>query len=131
MYPQGAGTFIILNSTNIEVATTSRGSRFTPIRGRSSADLNAFRASKNPTTITDEHYVTAPNLCLNNMIRAHGFLSRIFQILDLHHLSVDLLASSIAHISLALHSKYPVVSGVYSSQETGKESLTIDDERLK
>lgn len=126
--PKGAGTVISPNPTNIEVAPISRHSGYTLIRGRSSAD---FRVPKRPTAVTVKRSVIVVNLRSNKTTRAHGFLSSIFQILDIHHLSVDLIASSEVHISLALHSEHPMVSGVYSSDDTDKESLTIDDERLK
>ena len=129
--PNGAGTVIIPNSAKTEVATISRNSGFTLTRGRPSADLNDFKGPKRPTAVTVKRSVIVLNLCSNKTTRAHGFLSRIFQILDIHHLSVDLIASSEVHISMALHSERPMVSGVYSSHSTDKESLTIDDERLK
>ncbi|KAL9102776.1 MAG: hypothetical protein Q9163_002094 [Psora crenata] len=131
MNPKGPGTVIIPNSANSELVTIPRNPGSTLVCGRSSADKSALKIPKSPTAVTVKRSVTVLNLCSNKTTRAHGFLSRIFQTLDIHHLSVDLIASSEVHVSLALHSEHPMVSGVYSSHDTDKESLSIDDERLK
>ena len=128
--PRGAGTVISPDPANIEAATVPENSGLSIRRGRSTTDLDSFNIPKRPTAITVKRSVIVLNVCSNKMTRAHGFLSRVFQILDIHHLAVDLIASSEVHISLALHSEHPMVSGVYSSHDINKESLTIDDERL-
>lgn len=86
---------------------------------------------KRPTAVTVKRSVTLLNLCSNKTTRAQGFLSRIIRILDTHHLSVDLIASSEVHVTLALHSDRPTVSGTYAWDTSGEERLSIDDERLE
>ena len=129
--PKGAGTVIIPNSASNGVATISKNPGFRLTRGRSSTDANVSKTPKRPTAVTVKRSVVVLNLCSNKTTRAHGFLSRIFEILDKRHLSVDLIASSEVHISLALHSEHPMVSGACSSHDTDTENITIDDERLK
>ncbi len=123
--PQGTGTVIVPDSPNVQDTITSRDSQFTL------ADLNVSKVPKRPTTVTVKRSVIIPNLCSNKTIRAHGFLSRIFQILDTHYLSVDLIASSEIHISLALDSEHPISSGVCISHGTDKDSSVSANERLR
>ncbi|KAL9109498.1 MAG: hypothetical protein Q9227_005833 [Pyrenula ochraceoflavens] len=126
--PRGSGTVILPDSASNGRPTTPRRSGLKLIRGRSTAE-DTFDIPKRPTAVTIKRSVLVINLCSNKKTRAHGFLAKIFQILDKHHLSVDLIASSEVHVSLALHSEHPMVSGLYSS--SNDENLTIDDERLK
>lgn len=128
--PQGTGTVIVPNSPDVQVAVKSINSQFTLNRGRSSADLDVSDVPKSPTAVTVKPSVTILNLCSNKTTRAHGFLSKIFQILDTHYLSVDLIASSEIHISLALHTEDLISSGVCISHRSDKESSVIANERL-
>ena len=107
-------------------------------RGRSSADLTLTTTPKRPTAVTVKRSVILLNLHSNKTTRAHGFLSSVFQILDKHNLSVDLIASSEVHISLALHSERPMVSTSFNNddQSSGDEQNSEDhdsltDERLR
>jgi aspartate kinase len=64
------------------------------------------------------------NVHSNKRTRAQGFLTRVFSILDKWDLSVDLIASSEVHVSMALHNERPMVS-------MGKdEELKIQDVKL-
>ena len=129
--PDGRGTVIMPDSEGNSKANISKP-RFILSRGRSSADLNSLRVPKRPTAVTVKRSVTVLNLCSNKTTRAHGFLSRIFQILDTYNLSVDLIASSEVHVTLALHSERPMVSGPPASDPSGDDAnLSIDDERLQ
>lgn len=131
MNPEGSGTVIMPERADNDDLARSRIPAFSLTRGRYWADLNALEIPKNPTAVTVKRSVIVLNLCSNKTTRAHGFLAKIFQILDENNLSVDLIASSEVHVSLALHSEHPMVSGFYSSQNTEKESLSIDNEHLE
>lgn len=128
--PQGTGTVIAPDSSDTQDVTTSGKSRFTLTRGRSSTDLDLAEVPKKPTAVTVKRSVIILNLCSNKTTRAHGFLSKIFQVLDTHHLSVDLIASSEIHISLALHSEHPISSGIYIPHRVNRENSVITNERL-
>lgn len=120
--PKGPGTVIVPDS---DIDNAARRSELTFTRGRSSSNLNGLDVPKSPTAVTVKRSVIIINLCSNKTTRAHGFLSKIFQILDTHNLSVDLIASSEVHISLALHFEFPSV------METDKETFVIENEQLK
>jgi aspartate kinase len=80
------------------------------------------------------------NIHSNKKTRAHGFLASVFSILDKWHLSIDLLASSEVHVSMALHADRDMLTSVPSSGAAGtssgnaspipEEELRIQDERL-
>ena len=126
--PQGSGTVIVPSPPDVQATKTSR---ITLSRGSSSVGLDVSKVPKSPTAVTVKHSVTVLNLNSNKTTRAHGFLSRIFQILDTHYLSVDLIASSEVHITLALHFEHSISSNVCISHETDNESSTIANERLR
>jgi aspartate kinase len=74
--------------------------------------------------VTIKHSIIVINIHSNKRTRAQGFLTRIFAILDKWDLSVDLIASSEVHVSMALHSERPMVS-------MGEdEELEIQDHKL-
>lgn len=122
--PSGQGTYILPDSVKVIPSPTKPKSL-----SRSPIIEGDSIMPKRPTAVTIKRSVIVLNLCSNRRTRAHGFLARVFQILDKNHLSVDLIASSEVHISLALHSEHPMVSG--PDDELGGEDFIIDDERLK
>jgi aspartate kinase len=70
-------------------------------RGRSSANLTDFNKRRRPTAVTVKQSIVVLNVHSNRRTRAHGFLAKIFSILDKHYLSVDLISSSEVHVSMA------------------------------
>jgi aspartate kinase len=97
-------------------------------RTRSSSVLDAAKMPKRPTAVTIKHGIVVLNVHSNKRTRAHGFLARIFSILDKWHLSVDLISSSEVHVSMALHSDHTMISGVNNGVDD--EELKIQDARL-
>ena len=132
--PQGHGTVIepdddSPDSPHHPLRGKTR-SAFKLHRGKSSADLALAETPKRPTAVTVKRSVILLNLHSNKTTRAHGFLSKVFHILDTHHLSVDLIASSEVHISLALHSERPMVSSSFSPGDrpsTSASSSSAED----
>ncbi len=125
MNPSRHGTYILPDSVNAipsSKLTKSLLSEPSTVDSRSGVP-------KMPTAVTIKRPVIALNLCSNRKTRAHGFLAKVFQILDRNYLLVDLITSSEVHISLALHSEHAMVSG--PDDELGGEDMTIDDKRLK
>jgi aspartate kinase len=94
-------------------------------RGRSSLNLNGLDKPKRPTAVTTKRGITVLNVHSKRRTRSHGFLMSIFQILDRHHLSVDLISSSEVHVSMALHSEISMLSG------NGEEELKIESKALQ
>ena len=130
MSPIGEGTVITPEATQKGNIPPSTKFGFTLSPGQSSAVLNDVRLPKSPTAVTVKRSVIVLNVRSNKMTRAHGFLARIFQTLDTHHLAVDLIASSEVHVSLALHFDRPVVSRPCSPLPTEGE-VSINHDRLK
>lgn len=107
--PRGSGTVIYPDKEEqLESKDPLRPSLF---RSRSVFDLDQNRKVKRPTAVTVKHSIVVLNIHSNKRTRAHGFLANIFQILDQHHLSVDLISSSEVHVSMALHSDIPMLTG--------------------
>jgi aspartate kinase len=101
MKPRGAGTVILPDPE--EVLDPLRPKLF---RGRSSSSLDKSRQPRRPTAVTIKHSIVVLNIHSNRRTRAHGFLANIFQILDKHNLSVDLISSSEVHVSMAVSLRY-------------------------
>jgi len=119
MNPRGAGTVILPDLDGIKEPLKPKLSR-----GRSSSSLDSLIGPKRPTAVTIKHSIVVLNIHSNQRTRAHGFLAKIFSILDQHHLSVDLISSSEVHVSMALHSEHSMLSGGVD------EELHIQDVRL-
>ena len=128
--PASAGTVIMPVSMN-GTAAHHASDKPTFSRSRSHAVSDA-PPPRRPTAVTIKRSVIILNLRSNKRTSAHGFLSQIFQALDRHHLSVDLIASSELHVSAALHSERPMISGLEEfSGEDDEDPMRIDDERLR
>lgn len=109
MNPRGSGTVIYPDREDqLESKDPLRPTLF---RSRSALDLDNNRKIKRPTAVTVKHSIIVLNIHSNKRTRAHGFLANIFTILDRHHLSVDLISSSEVHVSMALHSEIPMLTG--------------------
>lgn len=117
--PRGAGTVILPEVESIQGPLKPRLSR-----GRSSSNLEALVGPRRPTAVTIKHSIVVLNIHSNRRTRAHGFLAKIFGILDKHHLSVDLISSSEVHVSMALHSEHDMLTG------GADDDLQIQDMRL-
>ncbi|TLD30260.1 aspartate kinase [Venturia nashicola] len=104
MNPRGAGTVILPEVESIQG----------PLKPK---------LSRGPVTI--KHSIVVLNIHSNRRTRAHGFLAKIFGILDKHHLSVDLISSSEVHVSMALHSEHDMLTGGIDD-----EDIQIQDMRL-
>lgn len=109
MNPRGAGTVIYPDKDDeLSLKDPLRPNLF---RSRSAVDLDNNHKIKRPTAVTVKHSIVVLNIHSNKRTRAHGFLANIFTILDRHHLSVDLISSSEVHVSMALHSEIPMLTG--------------------
>ncbi|KAL7267219.1 Aspartokinase [Rhizina undulata] len=101
--PSGNGTMIFPDSV-------SRKGEDTPtypprhIRHRSHDEL-LQPCSKRPTAVTTKNNILVLNIHSNRKSLSHGFLARIFSVLDKWRLTVDLISTSEVHVSMALHSE--------------------------
>ncbi|KAI8984144.1 Aspartate/glutamate/uridylate kinase [Mycotypha africana] len=59
---------------------------------------------KHPTAITVKNNICILNVHSNRKNVSHGFLAKIFMILDEHNIVVDLISTSEVHVSMALSS---------------------------
>jgi aspartate kinase len=128
MNPRGPGTVIIPEQEGSIFA--SEAIRPAIFRTRSSSVLDAATKTKRPTAVTIKHQIVVMNVHSNKRTRAHGFLASIFSILDRWHLSVDLIASSEVHVSMALHSEHTMISGG-GVGGVDDDELKIQDKRLQ
>ena len=133
MNPRGAGTVIYPDAEEEAHAATHSADPLKPklFRTRSSSDLDraALRKPRRPTAVTIKHSIVVLNVHSTKRTRAHGFLANIFSILDRWHLSVDLIASSEVHVSMALHSEHSMVA--VAANGAASDDIDIRDERLQ
>ena len=100
MNPRINGT-VVLPDPETDSSDTHLSKRPGTFRPRSASHLSAPRR---PTAVTIKKDITIINIHSKKRTRAHGFLMRVFHLLDSHGLSVDLISSSEVHVSMALHS---------------------------
>jgi aspartate kinase len=133
MNPRGSGTVIIPDPENTAVDPLGPRKVF---RTRSSLSVTASKFKpKRPTAVTTKRNIVVINVHSSRRTRAHGFLIRIFGIIDKWNLSVDLIASSEVHVSMACHISRGLVQGSITPNGGGggsdtEEELKIEDERL-
>jgi aspartate kinase len=129
MNPRGPGTVIDPDAEEQPIAPLKPKL----FRTRSSSDLDHATAGgtkpKRPTAVTIKHGIVVLNVHSTRRTRAHGFLAGIFSVLDKWNLSVDLIASSEVHVSMALHSEYEMVTAA-TGNGAASDDVKIQDERL-
>ncbi|MCJ1247269.1 Aspartokinase [Trapelia coarctata] len=124
MNPRGPGTVIApdpISTTNSAVP----GYDAKIFRVRSSSLLLANQPPKRPTAVTIKHKILVLNVHSNKRSLSHGFFAKIFSTLDKWRLSVDLISTSEVHVSMALHSEAPLVTG------GGEDEKKIVDQDLR
>lgn len=109
MNPGGSGTVIFPDSTS-EIQFIKPGHDPKLFRARSSSSMSKMARSsaskpRRPTAVTVKKQIIVMNVHSNKRSLLHGFFARIFSILDRYGLSVDLISTSEAHVSMAIHSE--------------------------
>lgn len=74
-------------------------------------DSPRARRPKRPTAVTIKRNILVLNVHSNKRSLSHGFLARIFTVLDHWRLSVDLISTSEVHVSMAIHSEAASLAG--------------------
>lgn len=97
--PRGDGTIVIPNP----VLAAGQELR----RSRPSEINLAQKTPKRPTAVTSKPKITVINVHSNKRSIAHGFVAKVFAILDRYGISVDLISTSEVHISMAIHIQNP------------------------
>jgi aspartate kinase len=95
--PKGLGT-IIVSDSKLRV-----GHFFPPPDLLKSVNETNHKA-KRPTAITIKDKICVVNVRSNKRSISHGFFFQVFSILNKRHLSVDLISTSEANVSMAIHS---------------------------
>lgn len=124
MNPRAPGTVIapdLISTTNGAVP----GHDAKLFRTRSPSLLLANQRPKRPTAVTIKHKILVLNVHSNKRSLSHGFFAKIFSTLDKWRLSVDLISTSEVHVSMALHSEAPLVTG------GGEDEKKIVDQDLR
>lgn len=93
--PRGDGTIVIPNP----VLAPGQELR----RSRPSEINMARKTPRRPTAVTSKPKITVINVHSNKRSIAHGFVAKVFAILDRYGISVDLISTSEVHISMAIH----------------------------
>ncbi|KAJ5888891.1 hypothetical protein N7495_008932 [Penicillium taxi] len=106
MNPRNAGTVIFPDSA-AELERTTPGHDPRLFR-RSPSPL---QTPKRPTAVTIKHKILVINVHSNKRSLSHGFFAGIFSVLDKWRLSIDLISTSEVHMSMALHSEIPLLTG--------------------
>lgn len=71
--------------------------------GPAAAAAGVRLTPRRPTAVTIKDRISVLNIHSNKRSLAHGFVARVFSILDQHQISVDLIATSEVHVSMAIH----------------------------
>ncbi|CAK7212422.1 Aspartokinase [Sporothrix eucalyptigena] len=79
---------------------------------------------RRPTAVTIKDRISVLNIHSNKRSLAHGFVARVFSILDQHQISVDLIATSEVHVSMAIHAP-----GVSSPADVGAADSNLEQAR--
>ncbi|TPX15169.1 uncharacterized protein E0L32_004727 [Thyridium curvatum] len=96
--PRGDGT-IVLPDPHLAPSHELRRSR--------PSEINLRKTPKRPTAVTIKDKISVINIHSNKRSIAHGFVARVFSILDENQVSVDLISTSEVHVSMAIHSANP------------------------
>ncbi|KAF6234821.1 hypothetical protein HO173_007041 [Letharia columbiana] len=88
------------------LAPQSPGTLITP-----SSQANLQSHPKRPTAVTVKHQITVVNVHSHRKVEDADFLAQICKILASWSLNIDLFEKNQFHISLAVHSKMPIIKG--------------------
>lgn len=101
--PNGSGTVICPDAFCLSSSCSDSSS--TP----GTPPLAGLRPSVNrPTAVTTKSNITVINVRSNRKNLSHGFLAKIFKILDDRRLTVDLISTSEVHVTMAMHTDTPM-----------------------
>lgn len=93
--PRGDGTIVIPNPV---LAPGHELKRSRP------SEINMARKTpRRPTAVTIKDKISVINVHSNKRSIAHGFVAKVFVILDRYKISVDLISTSEVHVSMAIH----------------------------
>jgi len=71
---------------------------------RSSSLRRIRKTPKRPTAVTIKDKISVLNVHSNKRVKSHGFLKKVYFILDKWRINVDLISTSEVHVSMAIHS---------------------------
>ncbi|POW02775.1 hypothetical protein PSTT_11548, partial [Puccinia striiformis] len=94
--PDGKGTVIYPNRS------VPSSPQRAPEKLNAGSDNKIISSSKAPTAITIKEDIVVLNIHSNQKTISHGFLARIFGILDKFGIIVDLISTSEVHVSMAI-----------------------------
>jgi aspartate kinase len=123
MNPRGSGTVIAPDPIPATNGISHEHDPTKLFRTRSCSTLLSNQRPKHPTAVTIKHKILVLNVYSNKRSLSHGFFAKIFSTLDKWRLSVDLISTSKVHISMALHSEAPLVTG-----HSEDERLIVDQD---
>ncbi|KAL1900288.1 Aspartokinase [Sporothrix stenoceras] len=111
--PRGNGTIVLPDAVRApgqQLQRLARGSfavgaaaPATNGTGPAAAVAGVRLTPRRPTAVTIKDRISVLNIHSNKRSLAHGFVARVFSILDQHQISVDLIATSEVHVSMAIH----------------------------
>lgn len=102
--PLGKGTIIFPDDSS----RPGEASPLHPPRTISTTSLTILASKpKSPTAVTTKQNILVLNVHSNKKNHSHGFLAKVFSVLDRWQLVVDLISTSEVHVSMALHSNLP------------------------
>jgi aspartate kinase len=108
--PIGHGTIIVSDSK-------IRGGHVSRPPGLSNNVIQANHKPKRPTAITIKDKICVVNVRSNKRSISHGFFFQVFSILNRRHLSVDLISTSEANVSMAIHSANIRIENLHDVQK--------------
>lgn len=91
-------------------------------------DPNADQSNlnKKPVAITAKRDVTIVNINSNRMLMAHGFMAKVFNILDKYGIIIDLISTSEVNISMTVDNTTHLKDAVQELEKLGRVSVDED-----
>ncbi|CAK7563731.1 MAG: Aspartokinase [Sporothrix epigloea] len=130
--PRGNGTIVLpdpVRAPGQQLQRVVRGSFITPAANGTAnsrpaaANAGVRLTPRRPTAVTIKDRISVLNIHSNKRSLAHGFVARLFSILDHHQISVDLIATSEVHVSMAIHAPNARVAD--SNLELARKELGV------
>lgn len=100
--PRGNGT-VVIPDLDLSAGHQLHASRPSQVNLAVSGVSSAM-TPRRPTAVTIKDHISIINVHSNKRSIAHGFFMKVFYVLNEHSISVDLIATSEVHVSMAIHS---------------------------
>lgn len=119
--PRGDGTIVLPDPVRAPGQQLQKSAARQGALAAAAARAAAATGPQRPTAVTIKDRISVLNIYSNKRSLAHGFVARVFRVLDQHQISVDLIATSEVHMSMAIHAPDASSDGVVDAEDSHLE----------